>query len=42
MTLRVTDIIAEMRTEGLRPASTHESGWYWRSVDGRMYWVTAL
>jgi hypothetical protein len=39
---KASDLIAEMRRENLRPASTHESGWYWRSVDGRMYWVTAL
>jgi hypothetical protein len=39
---KASDLIAEMRSENLRPASTRESGWYWRSVDGRMYWVTAI
>jgi hypothetical protein len=34
-------LIAEMLKDNVKPASTYESGWYWRSVDGRMYWVTA-
>jgi hypothetical protein len=39
---KASDLIAEMKHYGLRPASTHESGWYWRSIDCRMYWVTQL
>ena len=34
-------LIAEMARENLTPASTYEPGWYWRSLDGRMYWVRA-
>lgn len=35
-------LLHEMHLEGLRPASSSEAGWYWRSLDGHMYWVTDL
>jgi len=41
VTFSAHTLIAEMQLANVKPASTYESGWYWRSIDGRMYWVTA-
>jgi hypothetical protein len=41
MTYSALAVISEMATSNLRPAATCESGFYWRSLDGRMYWVTS-